>query len=112
MYGSDERALRGLVMLNLALQLFDGLATYSGMHAGFGEGNPLLRWCLEAIGPASALLVFKLHACACVLLLWHVRAHRLVGPALALCAAVYVVCSVAPWTLALAGHHFIMYAAS
>jgi hypothetical protein len=108
----DERAIRLLVVVNLGLQLFDGLATYTGLHSGFGEGNPLLRWALGAMGPASALLLFKLQACACLLLLWHVRTHRLAGAALAFCAAVYVVCSVAPWTMALAGHHLDMYAAS
>ena len=108
----DERAVRLLVLVNLGLQLFDGLATYAGLHAGFGEGNPLLRHALTVMGPASALLVFKLQACAFLLVLWRVRAHRLAGPALAFCAVVYVVCSVAPWTLALAGHHLDVYAAS
>jgi len=108
----DERAIRLLVVVNLGLQLFDGLATYAGLHSGFGEGNPLLRWALGTMGPASALLLFKLQACACLLLLWHVRTHRLAGAALALCAAVYVLCSVAPWTMALAGHHLELYAAS
>ena len=43
--------------------------------------------------------------CACLLLLWCVRRHRLVAPALLLCAAVYVVCSLAPWAAALATLH-------
>lgn len=101
-----ERGILALVLVNLALQMFDGAATYAGLHVGFGEGNPILAWALGWLGPAPALLVFKLQACACVLLLWRLRHHRLAQPALALCAAVYVVCSLAPWTVALAGHHW------
>ena len=94
-----------LVYLNVLLQVFDGVATYVGLHAGMAEGNPILAWALRQIGPASALCVFKLHACACVLLLWRVRTNRLAVPALALSAVVYVVCSLAPWAAALAGLH-------
>jgi hypothetical protein len=100
-----ERGVLALVFLNVVLQVFDGVATYVGLHAGVGEGNPLLAWALRQIGPASALLLFKLHACACVLLLWRVRRNRLAVPALALSAAVYVVCSLAPWAAALAELH-------
>jgi hypothetical protein len=94
-----------LVCLNVALQIFDGLATYVGLHAGMAEGNPLLVWALGHLGPASALFLFKLQACACLLLLWCARANRLAAPALALSAAVYVVCSLAPWAAALAALH-------
>ena len=106
-----ERGMLALVGLNLALQVFDGVATYVGMHAGVGEGNPLLAWALGQLGPASALFLFKLQACACLLLLWRVRSHRLVAPALVLCAAVYVVCSLGPWAVALASVH-LEYSAS
>jgi uncharacterized protein DUF5658 len=100
-----ERGMLALVCLNLALQAFDGLATWVGIHAGMPEGNPLLVWALEQIGPASALLLFKLQACACLLLLWRARSNRLAAPALVLSAAVYVVCSLAPWAAALAMLH-------
>ena len=105
-----ERAVRVLICLNVALQIFDGAATYVGLHAGVHEGNPLLAWALGELGPA-ALFLFKLQACACLLLLWHARASRLAGPALVLSAAVYVVCSLAPWT-ALATVHLVEYSAS
>lgn len=108
----DERGVRALVFLNLALQAFDGLATYAGLHAGFAEGNPILAWALGVLGPASALCLFKLQACACLALLWRVRANWLAAPALALCAAIYVVCSLAPWTAALASVHLEKYTAS
>jgi hypothetical protein len=98
-----DRAALVLVVVNLALQLFDGVATYVGLQAGFAEGNPLLAWALGWAGPAPALLVFKLEACACLLLVWHLRRSRLALPALAVSAAVYAVCSLTPWTVALSG---------
>jgi hypothetical protein len=97
-----ERGILALVLLNLALQIFDGVATYVGLGAGFGEGNPLLAWAFEEIGTESALFLFKLQACACLALLWCVRRNWLVAPALVFSAAVYAVCSLAPWTAALA----------
>lgn len=100
-----ERAILALVFLNLALQLFDGAATYAGVHAGFDEGNPILAWAFEHLGTLEALCLFKIQACFCVLVLWHLRANRLAAPALALSAAVYAACSLAPWTVVLASMH-------
>ena len=102
MLGHRERAVRALVLVNLTLQIFDGFATYAGLHAGFAEGNPLLGWACGQLGPAPALCLFKLEACACVLMLWHLRRSWLAAPALTVSAAVYALCSFAPWTLALA----------
>jgi len=101
-----ERGMLALVYVNLALKVFDGVATYVGVHAGMVEGNPLLAWALGQLGPASALFLFKLQACACLLLLWRVRRNRLAAPALVVSAAVYVVCSLAPWAAALRTLHF------
>ena len=101
----SERAMFALVCLNLALQVFDGVATYVGVHAGIAEGNPLLAWALAQVGTAFALVLFKLQASACLLLLWHVRRNRLAAPALVFSATVYVLCSLAPWAAALATLH-------
>src|SRR5256712_14175894 len=101
----SERGIFALVCLTLALQVFDGVATYVGVHAGVAEGNPLLAWALAQVGPGFALVLFKLQACACLLLLWHVRRNRLAAPALVFSATVYVVCSLAPWAAALATLH-------
>lgn len=106
-----ERGILVLVVLNLALQLFDGVATYVGLQVGFREANPLLDWAFGQIGTGTALLLFKLHACACLLLLWHLRGSRLAVPALGMTAIIYAVCSFAPWTAALASVH-IAYIAS
>ena len=100
-----ERGILALVSVNLALQVFDGIASYVGIHAGVPEGNPLLGWALAQIGTGFALLLFKLQACACLLLLWHARRNRLAAPALVFSAAVYAVCSLAPWAAALATLH-------
>jgi hypothetical protein len=112
MSSAAERGLLALVCINLGLQVFDGVATYVGLQAGVGEGNPLVAWALGQMGPASALALFKLQACACLLLLWRLRTHRLALPALVLCAAVYITCSFAPWTVTLARIHFDSYIAS
>jgi len=106
-----ERTMVALVVLNLVLQLFDGVATYVGMHAGFREANPLLNWAFGHIGTGTALLLFKLQACACLLLLWRLRGSSLAVPALGMSAVIYAVCSFAPWTAALASTH-IAYIAS
>ena len=106
------RGTLALVVVNLALQLFDGVATYVGLSTGVTEGNPLLAWTLGRIGPTPALCLFKFQACACLLLLWRLRSHRFAVPALAFCAAVYIVCSLAPWAATLASIHFELYSPS
>ena len=80
-------------------------------NSGFHEANPLLAWSFGYLGTAPALVLFKLHACACLLVLWRLRGSRLAVPALGLSAVVYAVCSFAPWTAALASAH-IAYLAS
>ena len=105
MFVPGERGVAALVLVNVVLQLFDGVATYVGLGAGFGEGNPLLLWAFERLGPASALCLFKLEACACLLVVWQLRRSRLALPALATSAVVYAGCSLAPWAAALATHY-------
>lgn len=97
-----ERAVLALVLVNLALQVLDGVATLVGLHAGIGEGNPLIASTVAHLGPAPALCLFKLEAAGCVLLLWRLRRSPLAVPALVFCATVYVVCALGPWTAALA----------
>jgi len=97
-----EGGLLALLLLNVALQLFDGLATYAGLQVGYGEGNPLIVRAMGALGPAAALTLVKLYACACLVAVWHARRTRLALPALVVTAAVYATCSLAPWSAALA----------
>lgn len=96
-----ERGFVALLVLNVGLQVFDGVATYTGLHLGFGEGNPLLVQVIALVGPAAALVLSKLYACGCLLGVWRLRHARLALPALVVTAAVYATCSLAPWSAAL-----------
>ena len=65
---SKERVLVALLIINLWLQLFDGIATYLGVRAGYGEGNPLVAATFGHIGMVPALCLAKwIRACWCVL---------------------------------------------
>jgi len=58
MQKGSERVLAGLVGLNVALQVFDGVATYAGLRAGIAEGNPLLAASMHWLGITPALVIF------------------------------------------------------
>ena len=57
-----------LVILNLALQVFDGVATYVGWEQ-HGEMNPILSAGFDSFGAGPTLLVAKLVAVMFVLVL-------------------------------------------
>ena len=100
---SKERALVVLLFINLWLQIFDGLATYVGVSAGYGEGNPLVAATFAHIGVGPSLCLAKLYACGCLLLIWQLgRRSSLAVPALLGTAVAYAVASVAPWSFAFA----------
>ncbi len=107
----SDRVIAALVFLNLALQVIDGVATWLGLQLGFREGNPLIASAIGRWGTTSALLLFKLEACACLLAVWTLRRSRLAGPALVFSATTYLACSVAPWSLALSAY-LVSYIAS
>ena len=71
------RQLHELFLLNLALQLFDGIATHHGLRS-WQEGNPVIRAAMQALGNEQALLLFKAQACG-----WLVLLRRSPAPALA-----------------------------
>ena len=52
-----------LFLLNLCLQLFDGIATYEGLRWHWSEGNPLLLAAIPYLGVGTTLLLFKAKAC-------------------------------------------------
>jgi len=100
---STARLLPVLLGLNLALQLFDGLATYYGLRMGYGEGNPIVASMLGAVGNAPGLLLVKMYACACLLVIWNLRSRsHLAAPALMATALAYAVGSLGPWSVAFA----------
>ena len=73
--------LHELFVLNVALQLFDGVATWCGV-AHWPEGNPLVRAAMGVLGTQQALLLYKAQACACLLLLRRSAAPMLAVPVL------------------------------
>ena len=86
-----------LFILNILLQVFDGVATYSGLHLGIREANPLLVGAFHLWGVVPTLLFFKANACVLLLFVYRLAAEQLAMPALAALAAVYAVCSLIPW---------------
>jgi len=97
------RATLSLFLFNAALQLFDGLATYLGCHAGMPEGNPLVAHAMALVGLGWGILLAKAAAVAFLACLWTVRSNRLVPAALTMTASFYTAFSAVPWTLALLG---------
>lgn len=86
-----------LFLINLGLQLWDGVATYHGLRLGFQEGNPLLRTLIADWGLGFGLLGAKSTACGILVSLRFLRAHPLTPHALLLTAAWYSAFSLLPW---------------
>jgi len=92
-----------LFVLNVALQLFDAVATYQGLQVGWREGNPTLVAAFAYFGVAPALLMFKAKACGLLFLLNRNPQHNLVAPALYVLASVYTAMSLVPWVWKFSG---------
>ena len=86
-----------LLILNLTLQLFDGVATYQGLRLGFHEANPILATAFGILGVGPALLLFKAKACGLLVLLHRATPQRVGVTVLRALAAIYCVLSLAPW---------------
>lgn len=86
-----------LVVLNIMLQTFDGLATYYGLSLGVQEGNPIMHAAMLQWGVAETLLGTKGTACLMLPLFLLMRPRRLSVWALALLAVVYLTLSFVPW---------------
>jgi len=86
---------RVTLALFVVCQATDGLLTYFAVSAfGHGvEGNPILATWMTLAGAGPTLLVAKLGACACGLVLYARGTHR----ALATLTAMYLLVAVAPW---------------
>ena len=81
----------------MALQLFDGVATYQGLTMGFQEANPVLIRAFEHIGVLQTLALYKAYACGLLVVLHRVTPPRLGILILRSLAAVYCVFSLGPW---------------
>ena len=86
-----------LLILNLALQMFDGVATYQGLRLGFHEANPILVAAFGFLGVGPALLLFKAKACGLLVLLHRATPARVGVTVLRALAAIYCVLSLGPW---------------
>jgi len=70
-------AMRGslgqLLVVNLLLQLFDGLASYHILSAGVPEENPVVASAIANWGVSGGLLYSKTLGCALVVLIFLLR---------------------------------------
>ena len=105
--GSSVARQHGVVSAKVTLALFvllqasDGLLTYMAVSA-FGhavEANPILATWMAVAGTGATLLIAKVTACACGLLLYARGTHR----ALASLTALYLFGAVGPWLYVLSG---------
>lgn len=85
-----------LLLLNLILQVFDGVATYHGI-AVWGEANPFIRNLVPHLGVGLTLAMFKLQASALLLFVWAAGTRRLAVPCMLTTAASYAALSFVPW---------------
>jgi hypothetical protein len=79
-------------LLNLLLQVFDGLLSYHALSEGVPEANPLVNSAISAWGIFWGLLCWKTLACILLALIFALRhqRHALAIKALALTEIVYV----------------------
>jgi uncharacterized membrane protein len=93
---------RVMLLLFLSAQAFDGLFTYTAVHA-YGlhaEGNLLISTWMSLVGPAAALFGAKTVAGACGVLLYVRGLHR----TLSLLTMFYGIAAVGPWLLVFTRH--------
>ncbi len=91
-----------LVVLNLALQLFDGVATYIGWER-HGEMNPILAAGFAEFGAGPTLVVAKLAAIGFILVLAFTPRRKLALIGLGITLTAYTAFSFLPWTQRLLG---------
>jgi hypothetical protein len=94
---AERRYIYDLFVLNIALQLFDAVATYQGIQIGWKEANPILVAAFAHFGVGPTLLLFKAKACGLLFLLNRYQQYRIVAPTLSFLAGVYCVMSLVPW---------------
>ncbi|HJQ85040.1 MAG TPA: DUF5658 family protein [Candidatus Binatia bacterium] len=92
-----EKRLHQLFLLNLCLQVFDGLATYQGLKHHWDEGNPIILSWVPYLGMGCTLLLFKAKACGFLVILRRLGTAPLVYEALVVLATVYTFFSFIPW---------------
>ena len=66
-------SLRQLLVINLLLQFFDGLASYHIISAGVPEENPVVASAIANWGLSGGLFYSKAFGCALVVLIYLLR---------------------------------------
>jgi len=97
MCGITREAVHALFLVNIGLQLCDGLATYYGVQRGMPEANPLLHASITQWGVGGALVGWKGLAGGLLLFLRLVPSRVLAVKALTLTVTVYLCFSLLPW---------------
>ena len=77
----SARLVNLLVLVNISLQVCDGVTTWVGLQRGIKEANPLIRYALDALGPGWGLFLWKVEACVWIGLLRSLGARPLVAAA-------------------------------
>jgi len=93
---------RVMLLLFLTAQGFDGLFTYTAVHA-YGlraEGNVLIATWMALVGPAAALCGAKTVAGACGVFLYARGLHR----TLSLLTMLYAIGAIGPWLMVFVNH--------
>jgi Domain of unknown function (DUF5658) len=67
--------VRDLLILNLTLQVFDGLFSYQLFSLGLGEANPLLAAAISEWSIVWGLLYNKLLACVLLIVIFAIYAE-------------------------------------
>ena len=91
-----------LVALNLALQIFDGVATYVGWEQ-HGEMNPILLAGFDRFGAGPTLIAAKSIAIVFVMVLATTPRRRLGMVGLGITFTAYTMLSLVPWAQRLFG---------
>ena len=91
-----------LALLNVALQIFDGVATYVGWQQ-HGEMNPILSAGFQRFGAGPTLVAAKLGAMLLVLVLATTPRRSLATIGLAITFTAYTALSFVPWAQRLFG---------
>jgi len=101
---SRERVILALLLINVILQVVDGVMTFAFLRPGVAEElNPLMRAAIEHYGVGPTVCVVKVFAIALLGLVWPLRRNPLAAPGLLFLGAFYAVIVLLPWATALAG---------
>ncbi len=101
---SKERVILALLLINVILQVVDGVMSFALLRPGLAEElNPLMRAVIEHYGVGPTVCLVKVFAIALLSLVWPLRRNSLAAPGLLFVGAFYVVIVLLPWATALAG---------